>query len=107
MKVFVSGLALLGLFLLGLAQTADAQGKDKHVVHGDISKLDATAKTFSVMPKKGTEVTFTIPDSCKIRVNGKKATIAELAIGQTVIVQRSKTDSAAAASINARTSKKK
>lgn len=55
--------------------------------HGEVTGKDATANTLSLHPKKGSDYgPYTVNDTTKYTLNGKKSTWADIANGQMATV---------------------
>lgn len=80
MSLFV----LLLCLVFGTAGVAAAKATT-HSAKGPVTTVDATAKSFAVKGKSGTE-TFTVTGSTKIEEHGKAITLSDLKSGEDVMV---------------------
>jgi len=56
--------------------------KSKNVpFHGDVTAVDATAKTFTIIGKKGNARVFTVGDSATVQNGDAAATFADIKVG--------------------------
>lgn len=62
--------------------------KSRHYLHGEVTAVDAAAKTLTVKGKKG-EVTFTIDDKTRFH---KGKTLADVKVGDKLSVKYAETD---------------
>lgn len=77
--------------------------KEKPVVHGKITQVDATAKTLTLQQKKGADVSMTVADDAKITVDDKVATLADVKVGMFANAHRKKGDATVAVQVHAHT----
>jgi hypothetical protein len=76
----------LAVAAFGLLFPGPAAGADTHLVRGRVVKTDPAAKTVTVRPNEGADVTLAVTDASRLEVGGKPATVAQLKEGQRVRV---------------------
>ncbi len=88
-KSVVLGVAIMFACAIGsyavAAQKKSSAPASKHVT-AEVVSVDATAKTLTVK-EKDKEITFTLAETAKIKIQGKEATLDQLKAGEKVQIK--------------------
>ena len=79
---------IIGCTIPILTRASEEAGKDKKVkITGTIKNVDGVANSITLETSQGKKATYTVDAQTAIQVRGKAGTLADLKVGQTVMVE--------------------
>ena len=87
-KILIAAVALVAIVSCTIPVLSRATEANKTVkVTGTIKNVDAVANSITLETSQGKKATYTVDAQTTIQVGGKAGTLADLKVGQTVMVE--------------------